>query len=98
MTPRGGAPPPQFGHVRVRFIAGSARRGGILGARMGARLTGTLAAAALALAAASPAAAQGMPPPPSYGAQPQYGAPPAANQVCVRLESQPAMVDRGPHA
>ena len=40
----------------------------------GARLTGTLAAAALALAAAwSHAAAQGMPPPPSYGTQPQYG-------------------------
>ena len=42
---------------------------------MGARLTGTLAAAALALVAAgSSAAAQGVPPP--YGAQPQYGAPP----------------------
>src|ERR1700720_3979559 len=86
-------PPPQFGHVRVRFIGGSARRGGILGARMGVRLTGTLAAAALALATASPAAAQGMPPP--YGGQPQYGAAPAANQVCLRLESQLAMIDRG---
>jgi Protein of unknown function (DUF2865) len=68
---------------------------------MGKRLTGTLAAAALALAAASPAAPQGMPPPPSYGGQPQYGAQPqystapAANQVCVRLESQLAMIDRG---
>jgi hypothetical protein len=63
---------------------------------MGVRLTGTLAAAALALVAAgSHAAAQGMPPPPSYGAQPQYGAPPATNQVCVRLESQLAMIDRG---
>jgi uncharacterized protein DUF2865 len=62
---------------------------------MGVRLTGTLAAAALALAAASPAAAQGMPPPPSYGAQPQYGAAATANQTCVRLESQLAMIDRG---
>lgn len=62
---------------------------------MGVRLTGTLAAAALALAAGSHAAAQGMPPPPSYGGQPQYGAPPPANQVCVRLESQLALIDRG---
>jgi Protein of unknown function (DUF2865) len=59
---------------------------------MDARLTGTLAAAALALAAAgSDAAAQGAPP---YGAQPQY-ATPATNQVCVRLESQLALIDRG---
>jgi hypothetical protein len=61
---------------------------------MGVRLTGMLAAAALVLAAAgSNAAAQGVPPP--YGAPPQYGAPPAANQTCVRLESQLAMIDRG---
>ena len=59
---------------------------------MGVRLTGTLAVAALALAAASSnAAAQGAPPP--YGTQPQYAAP-AANQACVRLESQLAMIDR----
>jgi hypothetical protein len=62
---------------------------------MGVRLTGTLAAAALAVVTAGASAvAQGVPPPP-YGAQPQYGAPPAANQVCVRLESQLAMIDRG---
>src|ERR1043166_4913126 len=59
---------------------------------MGVRLTGTLAVAALALAAASSnAAAQGAPPP--YGTQPQYAAP-AANQACVRRESQLAMIDR----
>jgi len=63
---------------------------------MGLRLTETLVAAAVALVAAGAnALAQGVPPPP-YGAQPQYGAaPPAANQVCVRLESQLAMIDRG---
>ena len=62
---------------------------------MGLRLTGTMAAAAVALVAAgASAAAQGVPPP-SYGAQPQYGAAPAANQTCVRLESQLAMIDRG---
>jgi hypothetical protein len=55
---------------------------------MGARLTGTLGSAIFALAAASSiAAAQGVAPP--------YGAPPAPNQVCVRLESQLAMIDRG---
>lgn len=59
------------------------------------RLTGTLAAAAVALiAAGASAGAQGVPPPP-YGGQPQYGTAPAANQVCVRLESQLAMIDRG---
>src|ERR1700751_3995287 len=63
---------------------------------MGLRLTGTVAAAAVALVAAGASAvAQGMPPPPSYGAQPQYGTAPAANQICVRLESQLAMIDRG---
>jgi len=66
---------------------------------MGARLTGTLAAALALVAAASNAAAQGAPPPygapPQYGTPPQYGAPPAANQTCVRLESQLAMIDRG---
>src|ERR1043166_6940759 len=61
---------------------------------MGVRLTGTLAAAALALGAASPVAAQGMPPPPSYGGQPQYRAPPP-NQVCVPLASPLCMIDRG---
>ena len=68
---------------------------------MGLRLTGTMAAAAVALVAAGASAvAQGVSPPP-YGTQPQYGAPqpsgapPAANQVCVRLESQLAMIDRG---
>jgi hypothetical protein len=68
---------------------------------MGLRLTGTMAAAAVALVAAGGSAlAQGVPPPPYgaqplYGTQPQYGAPPAANQTCVRLESQLAMIDRG---
>ena len=65
---------------------------------MGLRLTGPLAAVALVAAAAS-ALAQGVPPPygtpPQYGTQPQYGTAPAANQVCVRLESQLAMIDRG---
>src|SRR5215831_6357250 len=62
---------------------------------MGVRLTGTLAAAAFAIVAAGASAvAQGVPPPP-YGTQPQYGAAPATNQVCVRLESQLAMIDRG---
>jgi Protein of unknown function (DUF2865) len=63
---------------------------------MGVRLSGTMAAAALALVAAGAnAVAQGVPPPP-YGNQPQYGAAqPTANQVCVRLESQLAMIDRG---
>src|SRR5215472_3233326 len=71
---------------------------------MTVRLTGMLAAAVLALASASGAGAQGVAPP--YGGQPQYGAPPqygnqpqyaapAANQVCVRLESQLALIDRG---
>jgi len=63
---------------------------------MGLRLTGTMAAAAVALVAAGASAvAQGVPPPPSYGGQPQYGTAPAANQTCVRLESQLAMIDRG---
>ena len=60
---------------------------------MGVRLTGILGAAVFALAAAaSPAAAQGVAPP--YGA-PAYGTPPPPNQVCLRLESQLAMIDRG---
>jgi hypothetical protein len=60
---------------------------------MGVRLTGTpltgaLGAAVLALTAAgSIAAAQGVAPP--------YGAPSPPNQVCLRLESQLAMIDRG---
>jgi hypothetical protein len=65
---------------------------------MGVRLTGTLAAAALALAVVSPATPQGVPPygaQQPYGGQPQYGAAPPANQVCVRLESQLALIDRG---
>jgi hypothetical protein len=55
---------------------------------MGVRLTGTLGTTVFALAATGTIVlAQGVAPP--------YGAPPAANQTCVRLESQLAMIDRG---
>jgi hypothetical protein len=60
--------------------------GEAFGAGMGTRLTGTLGAALFALAATA-AHAQGVPPP--------YGAAPASNPVCVRLESQLALIDRG---
>jgi uncharacterized protein DUF2865 len=71
----------------MRFIGRKAVGGGILGAGMGARLTGTLGSAVFVLAMSSIAAAQGVAPP--------YGAPSGANQVCVRLESQLATIDRG---
>jgi hypothetical protein len=77
----------------MRLIGRMVVWGETLGARMsvrltGTRLTGTLGAAVLALTAVgSVAAAQGVAPP--------YGAPSPPNQVCLRLESQLAMIDRG---
>jgi len=65
-----------------------------MGVRLtGTRLAGILGAAVFAFAAAaSIAAAQGVAPP--YGA-PAYGTAQPPNQVCLRLESQLAMIDRG---